>query len=125
MCVFRGGGVVVAGGGVGAVFFSGSCASGLPHWGQNVACRRTSALHLGQRMIVVAAVGCAGDLADVSRDAWSVVTGAFCILSKSSGKSGCVLCASTGRGVPVVGGWVDSGNAARTLLRSLLKSAVD
>ena len=64
-------------------------------------------------------------VADVSRDAWSIVDCAFCNDSKSIGKSGCVLCGSTGRGDPVAGGCVDDGNAAITSLRSLLIAATD
>jgi hypothetical protein len=119
---------VGAGGGVVVVFVMDAVARGLPHRGQNEACRSSSALQRGQRKVGAGGdEGCAGDggeVADISRGAWSVVDCAFCIASKSSGKSGCVLCWSTGREDPVVGS-VEAGNAASTFFRSLLKSATD
>ena len=68
---------------------------------------------------------CDPGMADVSVDVGSVFPLAFCNSSKRSGKSGCVLCGSTLRGDRVDGGCVDEGNAARTIRKSLLKSATD
>ena len=85
-----------AGGGVVVVSVMDVIASGLPHRGQNEACRSNSALQREQRKPgaggdeVCAVDG--GEVPDISRGAWSVVACAFCMASKSSGKSGCVLC---------------------------------
>jgi hypothetical protein len=68
---------VDAGGGFVMVFIMDAIASGLPHWGQNDACRSSSALQRGQRKPGADGdEGCAGDggeVADISRCAWSVV----------------------------------------------------
>jgi hypothetical protein len=68
---------VGSGGGVVVVFVMDAIASGLPHCGQNEACLNSSALQRGQREPGAGGEeGCAGegdDVADISRDAWSVV----------------------------------------------------
>lgn len=67
---------VGAGGGVAVVLVMDAIASGLPHRGQNEACRSSSALQRGQRKPGAGGdegwAGDGGEVADLSRDAWSV-----------------------------------------------------
>jgi len=78
-----------------AKLFGALFASEKPHCGQNVACLRNSALHRGQRVGGTDAANgcgcCEGTEADASCDDWSIAACAFCMLSKSCGKSGWVL----------------------------------
>ena len=64
---------VIGAGGVAEDLLWGLFASENPHWGQNVACRRTSVLHCGQRKVEAdtnEGCNCGADgVADISRDA--------------------------------------------------------
>ena len=95
--------------------------SGVPQRGQNAACGISGALHFGQELVTCDGAeggGTGSGAVSISGISGSAFPFAACIASYNIGKSGCVLCASKGRG----GGGVGGGSAATTFFRSLANS---